>query len=108
MIIKESDITIDYYRSSGAGGQHRNTTDSAVRIRHMPTGVVVNASESRSQYRNRDMAMRRLEAALRRLELKQKVRVPTKISRAATERRLAAKRVSSLKKRRRTGEHDDY
>lgn len=99
MNVKEADLVIDYFRSSGPGGQHRNTTDSAVRIRHIPTGIVVTATESRSQYKNREMALLRLEAALRRLEMKRKPRIPTKTTRAAVERRITAKKVSSLKKK---------
>jgi protein subunit release factor A len=99
MNIKEVDLVIDYFRSSGPGGQHRNTTDSAVRIRHVPTGIVVTATESRSQYKNRERALLRLEDALRRLEMKRKPRIPTKTTRAAVERRITAKKVSSLKKR---------
>lgn len=99
MAIKETDITIDYFRGSGPGGQHRNTTDSAVRIRHIPTGIVVHASESRSQYRNRETALQRLEDALRQREKKRKPRIPTKTTRAAVERRISAKKEASLKKR---------
>ena len=93
------DIRIDYFRGSGPGGQHRNTSETGVRIIHLPTGMVVTATESRSRHQNLQKAMLRLEEKLAAKLRKKKRRIATRPGRGAIARRLDAKRKQSEKKR---------
>ncbi len=87
------------FRSSGPGGQHVNTADSAVRLKHRPTGIVVTSREHRSQHRNREECLRKLRERVKKLNHRPKRRKPTRKSRGVRERELKRKRIRSEKKR---------
>ena len=76
--IMDKEVEIETYRSSGPGGQRRNKKETAVRIKHLPSGITATASERRSQTRNRDKAFERLQSKLSSLDEVEKPRIPTK------------------------------
>jgi protein subunit release factor B len=100
------EIRIDYFRASGPGGQHRNKTETGVRLTHLPTGIVVTATEARSRQINLRHAFMRLEAKLAARNRVITPRVPTRPGKGAIERRLEQKRLLSERKQSR-GRLDD-
>jgi protein subunit release factor A len=105
--VLEREVRVETFRASGPGGQHVNRTESAVRLTHLPSGVVVTASDTRSQIRNRAIAFERLIGRLARLNRRPKPRKATRVPRAAKERRLAGKRQQGLRKRLRNRPAED-
>jgi len=100
--MKIQDIRIDFFRASGPGGQHRNKSETGVRITHLPSGIVVTATESRSRHLNLRQAMTRLEAKLAARNRVVIPRVPTRPGKAAIERRLEQKRRQAARKQSRS------
>jgi protein subunit release factor A len=94
----EREVVIERLRVRGPGGQHRNVTESGIRLTHLPSGVRVVATESRSQHRNREVAFERLTARLERLNAVPASRIPTRATGAAVERRLRTKKRRQMAK----------
>jgi protein subunit release factor B len=101
----ERDCDLSFFRASGPGGQHRNKTETAVRVIHRPTGIVASATEERSQSRNREAALERLREKLVRKLAPKKPRKKTRVPGAARRARLDQKlRVAEKKKLRKVDE----
>ena len=94
----EREVRVDVFRASGPGGQHVNKTESALRLTHPPSGVVVTAQDSPSQFRNRETAFERLIVRLKKLNHVPKKRVATKPTRGSKERRIEAKKLRGTTK----------
>ena len=92
-------VIVETYRSSGPGGQRKNKTETAVRLKHPPSGITVIATEHRSQSLNLKLAFERLRERLIKLNRPKKRRIPTSVSRAAQERRIQEKKIQSQKKK---------
>ena len=90
---------VDTFRSGGPGGQHVNKTESAVRLRHVPSGVVVTSQQERSQHRNKALCLQKLRERVRQLNHRPAKRVPTRVPRGAKVRTLEAKARRSRVKR---------
>ena len=92
-------VIVETYRSSGPGGQRKNKTETAVRLRHLPSGITVTATEQRSQSQNLKIAFERLGERLRRLRHKKRRRIPTAVPLRSIEKRIEGKKILSTRKK---------
>ena len=92
------DCRVDTFRSSGKGGQHANKTDSAIRLTHLASRIVVVCQDERSQHRNKEIALNRLRIKLEKLNVKPKKRISTKPTFSSNEKRIQSKKIRSQKK----------
>jgi protein subunit release factor B len=97
--ILKKQVIIETYRSSGPGGQRKNKTETAVRLKHLPSGITVRATEHRFQSQNLRLAFERLQKHLVRLNRPKKRRLPTSVPSKAKERRIEERKIHSKKKR---------
>jgi protein subunit release factor B len=94
-----SECEVQTFRASGKGGQHVNKTDSAVRLKHRPTGIIVAAQQERSQYLNKQICLKKLREKIARLHYKPPKRIPTKRTKSSKERMLKKKKNRSMTKK---------
>jgi protein subunit release factor B len=97
--VLKKQVIIETYRSSGPGGQRKNKVETAVRLKHLPSGLTVIATEHRSQAENRKLALERLRERLIKLNRPRKRRIPTSVSMKDIEKRIEEKKIRSKKKR---------
>jgi protein subunit release factor B len=97
--ILKKHVLVETYRSSGPGGQRKNKTETSVRLRHLPSGITVVATEHRLQSQNLRLAFERLRGRLERLNRPRRRRIPTKIPGGAVARRLEEKKIVAAKKK---------
>jgi protein subunit release factor B len=100
----ERDCDLEFFIASGPGGQHRNKVETGVRLTHRPSGIVVTATERRSQHANREAAYERMATRLEEMQQVSTPRKPTRPTAASRERRLEAKRRTAMQKKQRTVE----
>lgn len=96
-LLAECEVTS--FRSSGAGGQHVNVTDSAVRLVHLPTGITITSQKGRSQYQNKLECLSKLRAQVDKLNYRKPKRIPTKVPKSVKQENLARKEKHSQKKK---------
>jgi protein subunit release factor B len=104
----ERDCDVEFFIAGGPGGQHRNKVETGVRLLHRPSGITVTATERRSQYANREMAFERMAERLQKLQHRRSPRIATRPTTASRERRLQAKRRTSLIKQLRAISNDHH
>jgi protein subunit release factor B len=97
-VVLKKQVVVETYRSSGPGGQRKNKVETAVRLRHLPSGITVIATEHRSQAENRKLALERLRERLIKLNQPKRRRIPTKVSVKAIEKRKEEKKIHAQKK----------
>ena len=97
--VLKKEVIIETYKSSGPGGQRKNKTETAIRLRHLPSGITVTATEHRSQAQNRNLAFQRLRKRLLKLNQPRKRRIPTSVPVGVIERKQEEKKIHSAKKR---------